>query len=130
MAKMNGFLQGLYDAAKGLPDENGIPKFDEQKLRRELNSNKKLGARNKVIFEQTEPKFNRCPRYNPCVICDKCMNKASHLYVACQTCGIPICLHTFENRNNMIKRKNFIEFVSKETMEYIEELSKEVNENL
>jgi hypothetical protein len=126
MAKINGFLQGLYDAAKGLPDENGIPKFDEQKLRRKLKNNDRLGARNKTVYERYEPKFKTCPRYNPCPICDKCLNKASHLYVSCQTCQIPICAHTFEDKQKMIKRDNFIEFVDKNTMNFIKELDKQV----
>jgi hypothetical protein len=126
MPKINGFLQGLYDAAKGLPDENGIPKLDEQKLKRALNNNNRLGLRNKVVYETYEPKFKTCPRYNPCPICDKCLNKASHLYVACQTCQIPICHHSFEDKQKMIKRENFVEFVDKNTMEFIRELDRKV----
>ena len=65
------------------------------------------------IFEEKEPKAKTCPRYNPCPICSKCMNKASHLYVACQICNIPICSHTYKNREDMIKRDNFIHKISK-----------------
>ena len=88
---MNKFIEGLYDMAAGAPDENGIPKFDEQKLRRELDSNNHLFRNNKDKFEEGEPKFKTCQRYSGCPICSKCVNKASHLYVACQTCKIPIC---------------------------------------
>lgn len=122
----NNFLQGLYEAAAGLPDENGIPKFDEQKLRRELDKNNRLMRNNKEIFEESEPKSKTCPRYNPCPICSKCMNKASHLYVACQTCKIPICSHTYADRDKMIKRKNFIIYVSDDIMNSIKELSLEI----
>jgi hypothetical protein len=121
----NSTIQGLYDAASGMPDENGISKFDEQKLRRYLNGSK-IGIRNKDIFEQHEPKYKTCPRYNPCPICDKCMSKASHLYKECEECSIPICSHTYNDREKMIKRKNFIEYVDKETMDAIKELDKEV----
>lgn len=118
-------FQGMEEAAMGEPDENGIPKFEEQKLRRYLKSTK-IGFPNRIVFEDTEPKFKTCPRYNPCPICDKCMNKASHLYVACQTCRIPICTHTYEDRAKMIKRKNFTLPVDKDIMSSIEELDKQV----
>lgn len=125
---MNGTIQALYDMAKSdsqIDPVTGIPKFDEQKLRRELNKNAKLGRRNKVVFEQGEPKFKTCPRYDPCPICDKCRNKASHLYVACETCQIPICSHTYLQREQMIKRENFTTIVDKETMDAVRELSRE-----
>ena len=111
----NNYLQGLYDMAKSdtqVDPITGMPKFDEQKLRRELDKNDRLMRNNKDVFEEKEPKTKTCPRYNPCPICSKCMNKASHLYVACQTCKIPICSHTYADRDKMIKRKNFTIFVS------------------
>lgn len=119
-------LEALYDMAKS--DSNidpltGMPKFDEQKLRRELDKNDRLMRNNKEIFEQGEPKTKTCPRYNPCPICSKCQNKASHLYVACQTCKIPICSHTYADREKMIKRKNFTIYVSDVIMNSIKELS-------
>lgn len=122
----NFFIEKLYDMAAGAPDENGISKFDEQKLRRELDKNDRLMRNNKDIFEEAEPKFKTCPRYNPCPICSKCLNKASHLYVSCQTCKIPICSHTYADRDKMIKRKNFTIFVSDVIMNEIKELSKKI----
>lgn len=125
----NNFLQGLYDMAKSdsqIDPITGMPKFDEQKLRRELDKNDKLMRNNKEIFEESEPKTKTCPRYNPCPICSKCMNKASHLYVTCQTCKIPICSHTYADRDKMIKRKNFIVYVSDDIMNSIKELSLEI----
>jgi hypothetical protein len=124
MSKLSLF-DGLEEIAAGAPDENGIPKFEEQKLRRYLK-NQKLGSRNKIIFEENEIKFKTCPRYNPCPICDKCMNKASHLYVACQTCQIPICSHTYDDKQKMIKRKNFTIPVNKKVFESIERLDEEI----
>ena len=118
-------FEGLEEIAAGAPDENGIPKFEEQKLRKYLK-NHKMGSPNKIVFEQNEPKFKTCPRYNPCPICDKCMNKASHLYVACQTCQIPICSHTYADRNKMIKRENFTVPVSDEVFKAVQELDKQV----
>ena len=122
---MNNTLQGLYEMAKS--DSNvdpitGVPKFDEQKLRRNLEANRKLGRRNKDIFEQGEPKFKTCPRYDPCPICDKCRAKASHLYKACETCNIPICSHTYADREKMIKRNNFTQIVTPEVMNAIKKL--------
>lgn len=126
----NNMLQGLYEMAKS--DSNvdpitGVPKFDEQKLRRTLEANNKLGRRNKDVFEQGEPKFKTCPRYDPCPICDKCRAKASHLYKACETCKIPICSHTYADREKMIKRNNFTTIVTPEVMSAIKELGGETN---
>ena len=127
---MNNTLQGLYEMAKS--DSNadpitGVPKFDEQKLRRNLEANRKLGRRNRDVFEQGEPKFKTCPRYDPCPICDKCRTKASHLYKACETCNIPICSHTYADREKMIKRNNFTQIVTPEVMAAIKELGKELD---
>lgn len=126
MAKTNNMIQGLYEMAKSdssVDPVTGVPVFDEQKLRRNLAMNDKLGRRNKEIFEKGEPKFKTCPRYDPCPICDKCRTKASHLYVACQTCQIPICSHTYQDREKMIKRKNFTIIIEHDTMESIREMS-------
>lgn len=122
------FWEGLYEMAAGAPDENGIPKFDEQKLRRNLKQNDKLGKRNRDVFRRYEPKFLTCPRYNPCPICDKCQNKASHLYVECEECQIVTCAHTYADRMKMIKRENFVEYIDKETMNEVRKLAEEVHE--
>ena len=127
---MNNTLQGLYEMAKSdssVDPITGVPKFDEQKLRRNLEANRKLGRRNRDVFEQGEPKFKTCPRYYPCPICDKCRAKASHLYKACETCNIPICSHTYADREKMIKRNNFTQFVSSEVMDAIRKLGKKMN---
>lgn len=127
---MNNTLQGLYEMAKSdssVDPITGVPKFDEQKLRRNLEANRKLGRRNRDVFEQGEPKFKTCPRYDPCPICDKCRAKASHLYKACETCNIPICSHTYADREKMIKRNNFTQIVTPEVMAAIKELEKELD---
>lgn len=121
----NNFIQGLYEMAKSdnqIDPVTGVPKMDEQKLRRALEQNNKLGRRNRDNYEEGEPKFKSCPRYDPCPICDKCRAKASHLYVACQTCKIPICSHTYDDRDKMIKRQNFEIKVSEEVMTSIMQL--------
>ena len=126
----NNMLQGLYEMAKSdssVDPITGVPKFDEQKLRRNLEANRKLGRRNRDVFEQGEPKFKTCPRYDPCPICDKCRAKASHLYKACETCNIPICSHTYADREKMIKRNNFTQIVTPEVMAAIKELGKELD---
>ena len=127
---MNNTLQGLYEMAKSdssVDPITGVPKFDEQKLRRNLEANRKLGRRNRDVFEQGEPKFKTCPRYDPCPICDKCRAKASYLYKACETCNIPICSHTYADREKMIKRNNFTQFVSSEVMNAIRKLGEKMN---
>lgn len=126
----NNFIQGLYDMAKSdsqIDPVTGIPKMDEQKLRRALDQNNKLGRRNRDNYAEGEPKFGTCPRYDPCPICDKCRNKASHLYVACQTCKIPICSHTYTDRENMIKRNNFTTIVSGDVYDAVVEIDKGFN---
>ena len=106
--KKGSFLmEQLYSMAE-TKDENGMSKMDENKFRKELEGNKKLMARNKDVFAEGEPKFHTCRWYDPCPICEKCKNKASHLYVRCQSCLIPNCVHSFKDINYMIKRKNFI----------------------
>ena len=50
----NNFIEGLYDMAKSdtqVDPITGIPKMDEQKLRRALSQNNKLGRRNRDNFE-------------------------------------------------------------------------------
>lgn len=121
----NNFIQGLYEMAKSdnqIDPVTGVPKMDEQKLRKALEQNTRLGKRNKDNYEAGEPKFKSCPRYDPCPICDKCRAKASHLYVACQACRIPICSHTYADRDKMIKRKNFEIKVTEEVMNTIIEI--------
>lgn len=61
---------------------------------------------NRKIWEEEAVRVN-CPRYSPCPICFKCMVKASHLFVKCQRCEIPICHHTERDRELMIRRENF-----------------------
>ncbi len=122
-------IQNLYESAKSdnaVDPITGVPKFDEAKLRRKLEQNKKLGARNKKIFQDNERRFKTCPRYNPCPLCDKCMNKASHLYDSCRECKIPICSHTYKDREMMIKRENFTIFVSEDIMNNIRKLADQV----
>lgn len=125
---MNKMIQGLYDAAKSDTVDNatGMPKMDEQKLRRFLDSNNDLLQNNKDIFEKREPKTKTCLRYMPCPICSKCQNKASHLYVSCQTCSIPICSHTYADRDKMIKRKNFVLYTDRDIMDYIKSIDEKV----
>lgn len=128
----NNMIQGLYEMAKSdsqIDPITGIPKMDEQKLRRALDANQKLGRRNKNNYEAGEPKFKSCPRYDPCPICDKCRAKASHLYKACEACKIPICSHTYADRDRMIKRKNFELIVEPEVMDTIKQIDKEVTTN-
>lgn len=99
------FMESLYDAAA-----NKDGSFNEDKLKHEIEqAQRKMGKAkwNKEIYKENEQKFYTCSIYDPCPICDKCRNKASHLYVRCQTCKIPTCTHTYEDKQKMIKRDNF-----------------------
>ena len=122
----NDFLEGLYEMA-GVSFDDTSSKFDEQRLRKELEGNTKLLSRNADAFREGEPRFHTCLSYDPCPICDKCRNKASHLYVKCQICEIPICVHTYKDREKMIKRHNFRFVVTEETMNKLKEVSSKMN---
>lgn len=122
---MNHSIQKLYEMSKST-DNNGLTKFDEQKLRRELEGNKSMFARNKDTFAEHEPRFHTCKSYLPCPICDKCLNKASHLYIKCQNCKIPMCIHTYDNRKLMIRRKNFEIRVNKKTLIAIRKIANKI----
>lgn len=60
-----------------------------------------------------------CSMYDPCPLCFKCMNKATHLYIRCETCPLQFCGHSHKQRAMMIRRENFAISVSKETFEVI-----------
>lgn len=117
-------LEGLYDMIGFKPEKENV--FEEQRLRQAVENSKGLCKRNKDIFNEHADCYNKCIRYDPCPICDKCQNKASHLYVKCQTCQIPICVHKYHDRDFMIKRKNFKIYVSKDTMNQLDKLAEKV----
>ena len=71
---------------------------------------------NKNDFEEELTRIGGCRRYLPCPICYKCSNKASHLYIKCQICRIPACVHTHREKEAMIKRENFFIPVSEDVM--------------
>ena len=51
---MNNFISGLYDMAKSdsqVDPITGVPKMDEQKLRRALEQNQRLGRRDRDDYE-------------------------------------------------------------------------------
>ena len=114
-------LKDLYSVIGHDKKENEMSKFEEHRLKEDIKKNKKLFARNKDLFIE-DKNFLTCSRYNPCPICDKCLNKASHLYIRCQNCGIPICVHKHKDRITMIKRNNFKIKVTDETFEKIRNL--------
>ena len=113
-------LKGLYDMKDFNKKDNNMI-IQEQKLAKTIKDNMSNYKTNKQIFDETESCFTKCPRYDPCPICNKCLNKASHLYVKCAVCEIPICVHKYKDKEYMIRRNNFSINVSKETMEAIKE---------
>ena len=98
-------------------------RIQDNKLIKELGNSRPIKT-NKEIFEDEEPKAKTCIMYNPCPICHKCQNKASHLYVKCQTCKIPICTHKYKDREYMIRRNNFRIEVTDEVKKELKELGK------
>lgn len=108
--RKNVVLERLYDMAATVNEETGISELDEKKLRRELekSQDKNLLRKNKDLYLEASPRIETCTRYSGCPICDKCKNKASHLYIACQKCIIPNCTHDYKTIKKMIVRRNFI----------------------
>lgn len=118
----NHKITGMYDI-KNM--DKGLTSSEQRELERYVDSGN-LFRQNKDIFKEKEKNFKTCLRYNPCPICNKCLNKASHLYVKCQNCMIPICTHKFQDRMNMIRRDNFEVKIDKNTIEHIRKLAKQV----
>lgn len=67
-----------------------------------------------------------CAMYEPCPLCFKCMNKATHLYARCVTCPLEFCGHNHKQRSFMIRRENFGIKVSKETYAKIKRVADKV----
>lgn len=93
------------------------------KLVKTIKDNMHKQKTNKELFEEASNCFTTCLRYNPCPICSKCENKASHLYVKCEICEIPMCTHKYKDRENMIKREDSTINVTKETIDKLKEIA-------
>lgn len=119
-------LQGLYDMVGFTPEKEDA--FEEARFKKAIENNRNFGRRNKEMFIENKDCYLDCPRYNPCPICDKCQNKASHLYVKCQLCQIPICTHKYHDRELMIRRNNFVLKVTKETMDKLDAQAEKVRQ--
>lgn len=65
---------------------------------------KQLDSEQKVTMAQLA---NGCEMYDPCPLCYKCMNKATHMYKRCEGCKVPHDAHTHKNRAFFIRRENF-----------------------
>ena len=102
-------LKGLYDMVGYKPEKKSMGEIiEEQKFRKHMEQNSNnFCKRNRDKFAEEDDCYLNCPRYNPCPICDKCQNKASNLYVKCQVCKIPMCIHKYSDRKFMIRRNNF-----------------------
>lgn len=106
-------------------DENELSEREQRELINMVNQGSNFRT-NKEIFEEVEKNLKTCARYNPCPICNKCLNKASHLYVKCEVCKIPICVHTNRDRVFMIRRDNFEIKVDKKTILKLRKISEKV----
>ena len=113
-------IEEMYDMAKS--SNKGLSKYEEQVLKNDIQGNNKLFAKNRDLFAE-EKRLEHCSLYDPCRICDKCLNKASHLYVRCQNCKIPICVHKHKDRVKMIRRNNFKINVNDKVLNELERLS-------
>ena len=122
---MDKRITGLYDMA-GFEKKDNNMIIQEQRLAKAIKDNMKNYKTNKEIFDEMDNCFTKCPRYDPCPICNKCKNKASHLYVKCEVCQIPICVHKYKDKEFMIRRDNFKIPVSKETINKIKKVEEEV----
>jgi hypothetical protein len=101
---------------------------EDLKLKRAAKDHKFIS--NEKEFEKELKRIGGCKRYLPCPICFKCLNKSSHLDLKCQICRIPICVHTYEQRKKMIKRKNFELNLTDETKSIFEQIGKEAEQKM
>ena len=101
---------------------------DERRMKTALESNQTLFRQNKDIFAENEKRFHICPQYLPCPVCHKCKAKASHLYVKCQTCTIPICRHTYGDAKSLIKREPFTIRATSDMAEMILDMEEKAKE--
>ena len=123
----------------------GNERFDEIVNMEELNRMAEWGADAEMIrmqkeagrlhsnrddFDEEQSRIGGCRRYLPCPICYKCCNKASHLYIKCQLCRIPACVHTHREKEAMIRRANFFVPVTGEVMAAIIEGAGELDVRL
>lgn len=121
--KNKGKLTGLYDlSGKELNTKMHDTLLEQQMYKESKMMSGKMCKTNKEKFEEHYKCFDDCIRYNPCPICNKCLDKASHLYEKCGECLIPRCLHKFKDKNFMIKRKNFKIKPNKEIIDMIKKL--------
>ncbi len=95
----------------------------EKNLTKKIKDNMHKHKTTKELFEEDKDCFTTCPRYNPCPICSKCENKASHLYTKCEICQIPMCTHKYKDRQHMIKRENNTINVTKETIDKLKAIA-------
>lgn len=100
-------------------DKPTFSSYEKRVITENMLLDKSVGRTNLDIFSEEE-KFYTCLQYDPCPICRKCLNKASNLYVRCQNCAIPICAHSHNVKEKMIKRKNFEIKLTDKDLENIE----------
>lgn len=110
------------DQIKDMQRKRKEEQLKDNKMIRDIQKNNNYVRSNKDKFMEGEPKFETCSLYEPCPICNKCLHKASHLYVRCETCKIPICTHKYKDREFMIRRDNFKLNVPNEVKDALREL--------
>lgn len=103
-----GTITGMYD----LKGQNLSTKMKDVLLDQQFYKEMKMrtpnnSKTNKERFEEHPECFTECIRYSPCPICNKCLNKGSHLYEKCGECLIPRCNHKFTDKLFLIRRTNF-----------------------
>jgi hypothetical protein len=78
--------------------------------------------------QQYKELSKECSMYDPCPICFKCQNKATHLYKRCEECPLDFCGHNHKQRSFIIRRENFGITVTNETKEEFLKLSEKLRE--
>lgn len=71
---------------------------------------------------------NGCSMYEPCPICFKCQNKATHLYVRCEECPVQFCGHNHKQRSFIIRRENFAIKITDEAGKHFLEASERMRQ--
>ena len=103
--------------------------IEEQDFEDQFDSHNKLDVpQDLVTNKDTFLSYGEsCNKYDPCPICYKCRVKGSHLYNKCDDCPIPICIHTNQNREWLIKRDNFSLQVGKELVDILKEREQQLH---
>lgn len=107
MKRLKDLGAGSFDEMIDLVSQKEMTNWHEDVVMKKAANDSQAFRSSKDIYLEEIERVGGCNRYDPCKMCYKCKNKASHLYVKCQLCRVPICVHKYSDVAKMIKRDNF-----------------------